>query len=130
VVVVDEDPDTARRVAGSLIAWYLCAMGDVYSRSVSAQGNAAAVQAIQSANPRPRPGDGVVPPEAKPVIEQFAAYGDARQVRDQLAPWDAVVDIVLITPPPGLAWESLEDTLRAAAPSAELSALSVQRAES
>ena len=49
VVVVDQDAETARRVAGSLIAWYLCAMGDVYRRCVVAQGYAAGVQAIDGA---------------------------------------------------------------------------------
>ena len=91
-------------------------MGDVYRQCVAAQGYAAAVQAIQSANPRPRPADGVVPPEADAVIDQFTAYGAAARVREQLATWDTAVDIVMITPVPGLPWESLEATLRAAAP--------------
>jgi alkanesulfonate monooxygenase SsuD/methylene tetrahydromethanopterin reductase-like flavin-dependent oxidoreductase (luciferase family) len=117
IAVVDDDPETARNHAASLIAWYLCAMGNLYSQAVSAQGYADAVQAIQAANPRPRPGDGVVPYEAEPLLDELAAYGTSAQVADRLTQWDQVADIVTIAPPPGLAWDTLEATLRAAAPS-------------
>ena len=115
-VVVDPDPRAAREVAAANTAWYLCAMGDIYSRLVAEQGYAAEVQAIQAANPRPRPHDGVVPPEAEVVLEQFAVYGTPTHVRERLEAWDSAVDIVMIVCPAGLPWPSLEATLRAAAP--------------
>ena len=115
-VVVDPDPRAARAVAAANTAWYLCAMGDIYSRLVAEQGYAAEVQAIQAANPRPRPHDGVVPPEAEVVLDQFAVYGTPTQVRDRLEAWDAAVDIVMTVCPAGLPWPSVEAMLRAAAP--------------
>lgn len=117
-VVVDPDPRAARDVAAANTAWYLCAMGDIYSRLVAEQGYAAEVQAIQAANPRPRPGAGVVPPEAEVVLDQFTVYGTPAQVRERLEVWDAAVDIVLAVCPAGLPWQSVEAMLRAAAPSA------------
>jgi alkanesulfonate monooxygenase SsuD/methylene tetrahydromethanopterin reductase-like flavin-dependent oxidoreductase (luciferase family) len=114
--VADSDAQAARQVAAANTAWYLCAMGDIYSRLVAEQGYAAEVQAIQAANPRPRPHDGVVPPEAEVVLDQFAVYGTPTQVRDRLAAWDTAVDIVTIVGPAGLPWDTLEATLRAAAP--------------
>jgi alkanesulfonate monooxygenase SsuD/methylene tetrahydromethanopterin reductase-like flavin-dependent oxidoreductase (luciferase family) len=113
--VVDCDPHIARQVAAANTAWYLCAMGDIYSRLVAEQGYAAEVHAIQAANPRPRPHDGVVPPEAQVVLEQFTVYGTPTQVHDQMDAWDSAVDIVMIVCPAGLPWDSLEATLRAAA---------------
>jgi len=115
-VVVDADPRVARQIAAANTAWYLCAMGDIYSRLVAEQGYAAEVQAIQTANPRPRPQAGVVPPEAEAVLDQFAIYGTPTQVRDRLTAWDPAVDLVLVVCPAGLPWDSLEATLRAAAP--------------
>ena len=115
-VLADADPQLARQVVAANTAWYLCAMGDLYSRLVAEQGYAAEVQAIQAANPRPRPHDGVVPPEAEVVLEQFAVYGTPTQVRDQLASWDTAADVVTIVCPAGLPWPSLEATIRAAAP--------------
>jgi hypothetical protein len=67
-------------------------MGDVYARSVAGQGYGAAVEAI------------------------LGAYGTPDQVRDQLAGWDGAVDLAMIGLPPGLPWEIVEATLRAAAP--------------
>jgi alkanesulfonate monooxygenase SsuD/methylene tetrahydromethanopterin reductase-like flavin-dependent oxidoreductase (luciferase family) len=116
ICVVDPDPVRARHMAASLIVWYLCAMGDVYARTVAAQGYAPAVQAIQAANPRPRPYDGVIPSEAEPIVDEFAASGNRRQVRDQLESWASAVDIVMLALPAGVPWDNLEATLRAAAP--------------
>jgi 5,10-methylenetetrahydromethanopterin reductase len=116
ICAVDPDPARARYMAASLIVWYLCAMGDVYRRTVAAQGYAPAVHAIQAANPRPRPHDGVIPSEAEPVVDEFAASGDSRHVRDQLESWASAVDIVMLALPPGMPWENIEATLRAAAP--------------
>jgi alkanesulfonate monooxygenase SsuD/methylene tetrahydromethanopterin reductase-like flavin-dependent oxidoreductase (luciferase family) len=116
MTVAADDPEVARGIAASCIAWYLCAMGDVYARFVSEQGYGAAVQAILDANPRPRPDSGVVPAEARTVLDQLAAHGTKSQVRDQLAAWDGAVDLAMIGLPPGLPWATIEATLRAAAP--------------
>jgi len=116
ITAVGEDPDAARDIVATCVAWYLSAMGDVYRRSVSSQGYAAEVRAILAANPRPSPRHGVVPPDAEVVLEQLAAYGTSDQVRRQLARWDQVADIVTILLPPGLPWSGIEATLLAAAP--------------
>jgi alkanesulfonate monooxygenase SsuD/methylene tetrahydromethanopterin reductase-like flavin-dependent oxidoreductase (luciferase family) len=118
MTVATDDPALARRIAASCVAWYLSAMGDVYARSVTAQGYGAAVRAILEANPRPRPDGGVVPAEAQVVLDQFTAYGTPGQVRDQLAEWDGAVDLAMVGLPPGLPWPAIEATLRAAAPGA------------
>jgi alkanesulfonate monooxygenase SsuD/methylene tetrahydromethanopterin reductase-like flavin-dependent oxidoreductase (luciferase family) len=114
--VVVDDPTEARRIAGSCLAWYLGAMGDVYARFVTEQGYGASVQAILEANPRPRPDGGVVPEEAEAVLDQLAVHGTPSQVRDRLAAWDDAVDLTMIGLPPGLPWPTIEATLRAAAP--------------
>jgi alkanesulfonate monooxygenase SsuD/methylene tetrahydromethanopterin reductase-like flavin-dependent oxidoreductase (luciferase family) len=116
MTVVGDDAGVARDIAAGCMAWYLCAMGDVYARSVARQGYATAVQAILDANPRPRPGAGVVPAEAQVVLDQLTAYGTAAQVRDRLAEWEDAVDLTMIGLPPGLPWPAIEATLRAAAP--------------
>jgi alkanesulfonate monooxygenase SsuD/methylene tetrahydromethanopterin reductase-like flavin-dependent oxidoreductase (luciferase family) len=116
VTVADQDPATARRVVAATTAWYLCAMGDVYARSVSEQGYGAEVQAVMVANTHPSPQGSVIPPEAEVLLDQLAVYGGARDIQNQLERWNGAVDIVMITLPPSLPWESVEATLRAAAP--------------
>jgi alkanesulfonate monooxygenase SsuD/methylene tetrahydromethanopterin reductase-like flavin-dependent oxidoreductase (luciferase family) len=116
MTVVDDDSRTARGIAASCTAWYVGAMGDVYARFVSEQGYGDEVRAILAANPRPSPRRGVVPAEAQVVLDQLAAYGAPGQVRDRLELWDGVVDVVMVGLPPGLSWQSIEATLRTAAP--------------
>jgi alkanesulfonate monooxygenase SsuD/methylene tetrahydromethanopterin reductase-like flavin-dependent oxidoreductase (luciferase family) len=116
ITAVGEDPDAARDIVATCVAWYLSAMGDVYRRSVSGQGYAAEVRSVLAANPRPSPRHGVVPPDAEVVLDQLAAYGTSDQVRRQLARWDQAADIVTILLPPGLPWSGIEATLVAAAP--------------
>jgi alkanesulfonate monooxygenase SsuD/methylene tetrahydromethanopterin reductase-like flavin-dependent oxidoreductase (luciferase family) len=116
VTAVGGDPDAARDIVATCVAWYLSAMGDVYRRTVAGQGYAAEVRAILAANPRPSPRYGVVPPGAEVVLDQLAAYGTGDQVRRQLARWDQAADIVTILLPPGLPWSGIEATLLAAAP--------------
>jgi alkanesulfonate monooxygenase SsuD/methylene tetrahydromethanopterin reductase-like flavin-dependent oxidoreductase (luciferase family) len=116
MTVVDDDPRAARGVAASCTAWYLCAMGDVYARFVSDQGYGAEVRAILAANPRPSPQHGGVPAEAQVVLDQLSAYGTPDQVRDRLQSWDGAADVVMVGLPPGLSWQRIEATLRAAAP--------------
>jgi alkanesulfonate monooxygenase SsuD/methylene tetrahydromethanopterin reductase-like flavin-dependent oxidoreductase (luciferase family) len=115
---VDENADVARGIAAGCTTWYLTAMGEFYARSVSAQGYAAQVQAIITANPRPSPRHGTVPPGARGLLDQLAASGTCDQVQAQLQPWDRAADIVTILLPPGMPWENIEATLHAAAPSA------------
>jgi alkanesulfonate monooxygenase SsuD/methylene tetrahydromethanopterin reductase-like flavin-dependent oxidoreductase (luciferase family) len=115
-MTVAGDRDVARRISASAIAWYVCAMGDVYARLLTEQGYGGAVQAILAANPRPSPDRGIVPAEAEAVLDQFAAHGTPSQVSDQLERWDGAVDLTMIGLPPGLPWPLIEATLRAAAP--------------
>jgi alkanesulfonate monooxygenase SsuD/methylene tetrahydromethanopterin reductase-like flavin-dependent oxidoreductase (luciferase family) len=116
ITVVDENPDTARDIAAACTAWYLTAMGGVYARSVSGQGYATQVSEIVAANPRPSPRRGTIPPTARPVLDQLAAYGTGDQVRQLLEPWDQVADVVTILLPPGVPWPTIAATLVAAAP--------------
>ena len=117
LTVVDDDPGTARSIAATCTAWYVCAMGDVYARSLTEQGYGDEVKAILAANPRPSPRQGAVPAEAQPVLDQLCAYGPPEQVRDRLEAWDREVDLGMLGLPPGLSWERIEATLRAGAPS-------------
>jgi alkanesulfonate monooxygenase SsuD/methylene tetrahydromethanopterin reductase-like flavin-dependent oxidoreductase (luciferase family) len=116
ITAVDENAGAARDIVAACIAWYLSAMGDIYSRSMSGQGYATAVGAILAANPRPSPRRGTVPPDAQIVLDQLAAYGTCDQVRKQLKPWDHAADIATILLPPGMPWHNIEATLLAAAP--------------
>lgn len=105
LTVADDDPSRARAIAASCTAWYVCAMGDAYARVLSRQGYGDEVSAILAANPRPSPQHGHV-----------SAYGTPDQVRDRLEAWDDAADVVMIGLPPGLPWQSIETTLRTAAP--------------
>ena len=116
IAAADENAAAARDIVATCIAWYLSAMGDVYARSMSAQGYGTEVGAILAANPRPSPRRGTVPPEAQTVLDQLAAYGTRDQVQEQLKAWDHAADIVTILLPPGMAWPNIEATLLAAAP--------------
>jgi alkanesulfonate monooxygenase SsuD/methylene tetrahydromethanopterin reductase-like flavin-dependent oxidoreductase (luciferase family) len=116
IAAAADNADAARSIVATCLAWYLGAMGDVYRRSVSGQGYAAEVQAILSANPRPSPRHGTVPPEAETLLDQLAAYGTGDQISKQLMTWDEAADIVTILLPPGLPWPVLQSTLLAAAP--------------
>ena len=118
ITVAGDDGRTARDIAGTCIAWYLGAMGDVYARSVSAQGYDVEVKAIIAANPRPSPRQAIIPAEAQVVLDQLTAAGTPDQVRQQLEPWDHAADIVSVVLPPGLPWPVVEATLMAAAPGA------------
>lgn len=116
MTVVDTDATAAREVAATCIAWYLCAMGDVYPQFLAGQGYEAEVRAIHAANPRPSSRHGVVPDTAQAVLDQLTAYGTRDEVRDQLEPWHKAADLVMIGLPPGLPWPTIEATLHAAAP--------------
>jgi alkanesulfonate monooxygenase SsuD/methylene tetrahydromethanopterin reductase-like flavin-dependent oxidoreductase (luciferase family) len=116
MTAADADPAAAKEVVAGCVAWYLTGMGDVYGRIVAGQGYGAAVEAIRAANPRPRPQHGTVPAEAGVVLEEFTAHGTPAQVRQQLERWDGVADLTLVGLPPGMEWDAVEATLRAAAP--------------
>jgi alkanesulfonate monooxygenase SsuD/methylene tetrahydromethanopterin reductase-like flavin-dependent oxidoreductase (luciferase family) len=116
VTAADENPDEARDIVASCIAWYLGSMGDVYRQSVSAQGYATEVRAVLAVNQRPSPRQGTVPPDAQVILDQLGAHGTSDQVREQLARWDQVADIATILLPPGMPWASIEATLLAGAP--------------
>jgi hypothetical protein len=122
LTVVDDNPDAARDIAAGCTAWYLSAMGEVYARSLSGQGYGAEVQAIVTANPRPSPRRGTIPPGSQVVLDQVAACGTGDEVGEQLQAWDRAADIVTIMLPPGLPWPNIEATLAAAAPAAPVRA--------
>ena len=116
IAVAGDDSRTARQIAAACAAWYVSAMGDVYAMSLRNQGYATEVDAIIAANPSPSPGRATVPPEAQDLLDQLAVYGTPDQVQSQLDAWDKAADIVSILVPPGLPWDIVEATLRAAAP--------------
>jgi alkanesulfonate monooxygenase SsuD/methylene tetrahydromethanopterin reductase-like flavin-dependent oxidoreductase (luciferase family) len=116
LAVAGDDPGAAHDIAASCIAWYVCAMGDVYADSLARQGYAAEVAAIRAANPRPSPRSGVVPAAAQPLLDQLAVTGPPDRLRAQLARWDDVADVVVVGLAPGIPWPAIEATLRAAAP--------------
>jgi alkanesulfonate monooxygenase SsuD/methylene tetrahydromethanopterin reductase-like flavin-dependent oxidoreductase (luciferase family) len=116
LTVADDDTATARDVAAACLAWYVCAMGDVYAQSLARQGYDAEVEAVRAANPRPNPRKGLIPPAAEVLLDQLAAAGSPEYVRDRLERWDDVADVVMVGLPPGLPWAAIERTLRVAAP--------------
>jgi alkanesulfonate monooxygenase SsuD/methylene tetrahydromethanopterin reductase-like flavin-dependent oxidoreductase (luciferase family) len=116
LAVADDDAHAARNIAASCLAWYVCAMGDVYAQSLIRQGYEAEVQAVRAVNPHPSPRTGRIPAAAETLMDQLTASGTPEHVRAQLERWDAVADIVMIGLPPGLPWAALERTLRVAAP--------------
>jgi alkanesulfonate monooxygenase SsuD/methylene tetrahydromethanopterin reductase-like flavin-dependent oxidoreductase (luciferase family) len=116
ITAAAENTGAARDIVAACIAWYLGAMGDIYSRSMSGQGYTTEVGAILAANPRPSPRRGTIPPDAQVVLDQLAAYGTPGQVQEQLKRWDGAPDILTILLPPGMSWHSIEATLLAAAP--------------
>ena len=116
ITAVGENAGAARDIVAASLVWYLGAMGDIYSRSVSGQGYATEVSAILTANPRPSPRHGTVPAESEIVLDQLAAYGTCDQVRSHLERWDDTADIVTILLPSGMSWPSIEAALLAAAP--------------
>jgi alkanesulfonate monooxygenase SsuD/methylene tetrahydromethanopterin reductase-like flavin-dependent oxidoreductase (luciferase family) len=116
LTVVADDPRAARDVAASCIAWYVCAMGDVYADSLARQGYAAEVRAVRAANPRPSPRGSRIPAEAEVLLDQLAATGSPDQARARLDLWDDTADVVMVGLPPGVPWEVIEATLHAAAP--------------
>lgn len=91
-------------------------MGTDYAASATRQGHGAAVRAVHAANPRPNPRTGVVPAQAQTLLDDFTVSGTPAQVRAGLADWDEVATIVMLGLPPGLPWDQIETTLRAAAP--------------
>lgn len=116
LVAVAEDADSAKSRVASNLAWYLCAMGDTYPRLAEAQGFPEELAAIQAANPSPRPGHCVIPPEGEPLLEQFCVYGTDEDIAAGLNNWQAVVDVVSVGLSPGEPAEDLERLVRAAAP--------------
>ena len=114
--IVDRDVDAARAVAAACTAQYLARMGDIYPRLVAAQGLGSEVGTVRAANPPHGRGAGVVPAAAQALLDEFTAYGPADRVKHELEQWAGAVDITVIGLPPGLPWEQIEATLRAAAP--------------
>jgi alkanesulfonate monooxygenase SsuD/methylene tetrahydromethanopterin reductase-like flavin-dependent oxidoreductase (luciferase family) len=115
VVVSDSEP-AARQMAANNLAWYLCAMGDVYAKFVSSQGYGDEVKAVLAANPKPSPANGIIPDEAQVLLDQLTVYGPPDKVREELRQWDAAVDIPVLGIAPGIAWEDIEAILRTGAP--------------
>lgn len=115
-VSVNADEAAARQIVASNLAWYVSAMGDAYANSLTSQGYGDEVAVIRAANPQPHPAKGEVPAAADHLLDQLAAYGPQEKVRAMVNAWDDVVDINAIGIPPGLPWEQIEASIRAAAP--------------
>jgi alkanesulfonate monooxygenase SsuD/methylene tetrahydromethanopterin reductase-like flavin-dependent oxidoreductase (luciferase family) len=116
IVAVDDDLDRARAVAASTLAWYVVAMGDNYARLLTEQGFGDEVQAVIAANPRPRPGESVVPAEADRLLDQFTIVATPDCADAVLREWDALGGITSVGIPPALPERLIFDLVRAAAP--------------
>ena len=106
----------ARGVAASYVAWYLCAMGDVYGRTVSDQGYGAAVEAVRPPTRAPAPQRGVVPAEAEVLLDEFTAHGTPPRSATSWRLGQRGRHVTMVALPPGIPWDVIEATLRAAAP--------------
>lgn len=106
--VVDSDLRAARAAVAACTTTYLAAMGDIYPRLVAAQGLATEVDLVRTTK--------TIPNEAQALLDEFTAHGTAATVQQQLARWDATVDITMVGLPPGLPWPRIEATVRAGAP--------------
>ena len=114
--VVDDHPVVARNAVAACTARYLTAMGEVYPRVVAAQGFDDEVRLVQAVNTGRPARQAVVPAEAEALLTEFTVHGRPRDVQEQLARWDDLVDVTMVALPPGLPWTGIEQTLRAAAP--------------
>ncbi|MFT5391018.1 MAG: alkanesulfonate monooxygenase SsuD [Gammaproteobacteria bacterium] len=117
-LAVNSDEGRAREVAATNLAWYLCAMGDVYAKFVSAQGYADEVAAVIAANPKPSPSRGVIPQDAQVLLDQLTVYGSPDKVREELLTWDEAADIPVLAIAPGLPWNEVKAIMLAGAPEA------------
>jgi hypothetical protein len=77
----------ARDIAASCLAWYICAMGEGYAKLIADQGYGDAVEAIISANPRPKPTNSTVPESANDALVAFMVFRTPEEVRHNLEPW-------------------------------------------
>ena len=117
-VVVDSDVERARAVAGSNLAFYITAMGDNYARLITEQGYGDEVQAVLAANPRPKPGQCLVPRDLTRLWDDFLQVVPPEQANDALAPWDDLGGVTGVGPPPMTSKENMFEVVRAAAPPA------------
>jgi len=115
-VVVDPDVERGRAAGASNLAFYLCAMGDNYSRLITEQGFGDEVQAVIAANPRPRPGACVVPDELTRLWDEFLRVVPPEEADSVLAPWDELGAVCSIGLPPMVPTDTLLDVVRGAAP--------------
>lgn len=115
-VAVDSDPERARASAGSTLAFYIAAMGDNYARSLTEQGYGDEVEAVRAANPRPKPGQCVVPSELTRLWDDFLQVVPPEQANDTLAPWDNLGAVTGVGPPPMTSKEHMFDVIRSSAP--------------
>lgn len=116
VTAIGDDLERARSIAASNVAWYIVAMGDNYARLLTEQGFGEEVEAIIAANPKPRPGSCVIPPEAIHILDQLGLVTTPEDTQEALAPWDALGGVTGVGLSPGLAPEAIFDIIRAAAP--------------
>lgn len=115
-LAVGADLEEARRRAADMVGWYIVAMGDNYARLLTEQGFGDEVQAVIDANPRPRSGSCVMPPEADALFEQLAVATTLDDADRDLAKWDDATDITLVGLPPGAPRNTLIEIAEAAAP--------------
>lgn len=91
-------------------------MGETYPQLARQQGFGLEVDAIQKANPSPKPGRCIVPPDGDRLLDECCVYGTTTDVAEGLSRWHDVVDLVSIGLSPGESPEDLEALVRAAAP--------------
>lgn len=112
---VFDDADVARRVVRQLVGWYLTGMGRMYGDRLAAAGFQSEVARLRLANPSPRPGRIVWPPEVDVVLDEVSVRGDAATAAAHLERWDSLADVVSVVAPPMIG-DAVLDLVEAAAP--------------
>lgn len=115
ICAVFDDAEVARDVVRQLVGWYLTGMGRMYGDRLAAAGFDREVGRLRLANPSPRPGRIVWPPEVDVVLDEVAVHGDAATVGDRLERWDSLADVVSVVVPP-MTGGAVLDLVEAAAP--------------
>ncbi|AGB15373.1 coenzyme F420-dependent oxidoreductase, NP1902A family [Halovivax ruber XH-70] len=118
--VVDDDPDRARSLARSAVAFMLGAYGPFYGKSVAEQGYPDVVEAIRDAWAE-RDTDAMANALPDDLLDELAATGTPDEVREWVADYAAIdgVDAVQVTFVDGMDEADRERSLSAIASLAE-----------
>jgi alkanesulfonate monooxygenase SsuD/methylene tetrahydromethanopterin reductase-like flavin-dependent oxidoreductase (luciferase family) len=112
---VSTDETVARQRAAWWVAFYLTSMGRIYARTVERLGFSAEVKTVQAANPNSS--TSTVPREADALLDELVVFGTPDVARARLARWyELGAELPIVSIPPNLPPEEVEESLRALAP--------------